>query len=126
MRFLGFLNIKPNSSIYTALKKVYGINEKTALNLCQEFSVYPRCPVSDINYEILDQLKQRIEEDKEEGRPILIEGDLKKLKSSFITEILSSGTYKSFRHKNGLPVRGQRTRSNGRTQKRRLNLKELI
>jgi len=79
-------------------------------NLCKTTGINPASKVSDLNEDQLDSLRNEISK-------MTVEGDLRRETSMNIKRLMDLGTYRGIRHRKGLPVRGQRTKTNARTRK---------
>ena len=97
--------------INIALTYIYGIGHPRAMRLCDEAKVEPMKKVQDMSEEEVNRLRTIIEA---EG---LVERDLRKEVSMNIKRRTEIGSYRGFRHRRNLPVRGQRTHTNARTRK---------
>ncbi len=95
-----------------ALTSIYGIGKPTALNLCKQVGIEPSSKVSSLSEEKLESLRTEI------GK-ITVEGDLRRSISMSIKRLMDLGCYRGLRHRRGLPLRGQRTKTNARTRKGR-------
>jgi len=104
------VNIPDNKHIVVSLRYVYGIGQTVAKNLCKVTGINPAAKVSDLNEDQLDSLRSEI------GK-LTVEGDLRREVSMNIKRLMDLGTYRGIRHRKGLPVRGQRTKTNARTRK---------
>ena len=104
------VNIPDNKHIVVSLRYVYGIGQTVAKNLCKVTGINPAAKVSDLNEDQLDSLRNEI------GK-LTVEGDLRREVSMNIKRLMDLGTYRGIRHRKGLPVRGQRTKTNARTRK---------
>ena len=104
------VNIPDNKHIVVSLRYVYGIGQTVAKNLCKLTGINPAAKVSDLNEDQLDSLRNEI------GK-LTVEGDLRREVSMNIKRLMDLGTYRGIRHRKGLPVRGQRTKTNARTRK---------
>lgn len=93
-----------------ALTAIYGIGRTRARGLCEAIGIAPSVKLGEISNEQMERLRQEI------GK-ILIEGDLRREVSMNIKRLTDLGCYRGLRHRHGLPVRGQRTRTNARTRK---------
>lgn len=93
-----------------ALTAIYGIGRTRARDLCDAAGIDPASRMGDISTESMDKLRQAI------GK-LNIEGDLRREVSMNIKRLTDLGCYRGLRHRHGLPVRGQRTRTNARTRK---------
>lgn len=106
------VNIADQKHIRVALRAIYGIGATRALKICANASVEPSTKVKDLPEAKLDLIRAEIAK-------FLVEGDLRREVSMHIKRKVDLGTYQGIRHKRGLPVRGQRTRTNARTRKGR-------
>jgi len=96
-----------------ALTYIYGIGRSTAQEILKKTGVNPDTRMRDITEEEAARLREVIERD------YTIEGDLRREVQSNIQRLMEIGAYRGLRHRRGLPVRGQRTRTNARTRKGR-------
>ena len=96
--------------IVIGLTSIYGIGRKTAESICQFAKIEPSKKVKDLTEAELDLLRSGVAQHR-------VEGDLRREVAMNIKRLVESGTYRGARHKRGLPVRGQRTRTNARTRK---------
>jgi small subunit ribosomal protein S13 len=104
------INIPPHKHTEIGLTHIYGIGRSTAQKICDAVGI----PYSKKVKELSDHDLERIRE--EVGR-LSIEGDLRREMSINIKRLMDLGAYRGMRHRRGLPVRGQRTRTNARTRK---------
>jgi small subunit ribosomal protein S13 len=104
------VNIPPQKHVAIGLTAIYGIGRPRALELCESAAVDPSKKVKDLTDGELENLRTEI------GR-LKVEGDLRREISLNIKRLIELGTYRGLRHKRGLPVRGQRTKTNARTRK---------
>ncbi len=104
------VNIPDNKHIGISLRYVYGIGPTTAKSLCATTSIDPSTKVSDLSEEQLDSIRNEISK-------MVVEGDLRREVSMNIKRLMDLGTYRGIRHRRGLPVNGQRTKTNARTRK---------
>jgi small subunit ribosomal protein S13 len=95
------------------LTYVYGIGRASALQILKAAGVDGAIRVKDLSEDKIVKLREIIERDH------LVEGDLRKEVSLNIKRLIDTGTYRGLRHRKGLPVRGQRTKTNARTRKGR-------
>lgn len=95
------------------LTYIYGIGRATSQKLLKETNVSPDTRVKDLKEDELVRLREAIE------RGLRVEGDLRREVSMSIKRLMDIGCYRGLRHRRGLPVRGQRTRTNARTRKGR-------
>ena len=104
------INIPPHKHAEIGLTSIYGIGRSTAQKICTNANVPFDRKVKDLTDEDLERIREEI------GR-LPIEGDLRREMSINIKRLMDLGCYRGFRHRRGLPVRGQRTRTNARTRK---------
>jgi len=101
----------PNKHTVIAITYIFGIGYSTAKKICQKAKITETTKINDLSTEDITRLRKIIEDDyKTEGR-------LKTLISLDIKRLMDIGCYRGLRHRKGLPVRGQRTRTNARTRK---------
>ena len=96
--------------IEVGLTYIYGIGRTTAKALCARTGIAESAKVSTLSEEQLDSLRNEI------GK-LTVEGDLRRVISINIKRLLDLGCYRGLRHRRGLPLRGQRTKTNARTRK---------
>jgi small subunit ribosomal protein S13 len=104
------INIPDNKHAVISLTHIFGIGRSTAQKLCAAAGVNPGAKVGDLAEEDLDALRAEI------GK-LNVEGDLRRELSMNVKRLMDLGCYRGMRHRRGLPVRGQRTRTNARTRK---------
>jgi len=104
------VNIPDNKHVVISLRYVYGIGATVAKNLCKVTGINPAAKVSELSEDQLDSLRNEI------GK-MTVEGDLRRETSMNIKRLMDLGTYRGIRHRKGLPVRGQRTKTNARTKR---------
>ena len=95
------------------LTYIYGIGRVSALQILKKAGVDGAVRVKDLSEDKIVKLREVIEHDYQ------VEGDLRKEVSMSIKRLMDTGTFRGLRHRKGLPVRGQRTRTNARTRKGR-------
>ena len=110
MARLAGINIPDNKHTEISLTYIFGIGRKTAKDLCAATGVSPTARVQDLTEEELDKLRAEIAR-------IPVEGDLRRSNQLNIKRLLDLGCYRGIRHRRGLPVNGQRTKTNARTRK---------
>jgi small subunit ribosomal protein S13 len=101
----------PNKHIEIALTYIYGLGRPSAKKICEQTKVDPNKKVSDLSNEEVNELRKVIESD------FKVEGRLRSETALNIKRLMDIGCYRGLRHRRGLPVRGQRTRTNARTRK---------
>lgn len=94
-----------------ALRYIYGIGEPSAIQILSKAGVERSIRVKDLGEAEIVKLREVIE------REYKVEGDLRKDVSMDIKRLIDTGAYRGLRHRKGLPVRGQRTKTNARTRK---------
>ena len=104
------INIPPHKHTEIGLTSIYGIGRTTAQKICVASGVPLDRKVKDLTDGDLEKIREEI------GR-MTIEGDLRREMSINIKRLMDLGCYRGFRHRRGLPVRGQRTKTNARTRK---------
>jgi small subunit ribosomal protein S13 len=104
------VNIPDNKHVVISLRYVYGIGPTVAKTLCGITGINPAAKVSTLSEEQLDSLRSEITK-------MTVEGDLRREVAMNIKRLMDLGTYRGIRHRRGLPVRGQRTKTNARTRK---------
>jgi small subunit ribosomal protein S13 len=107
------VDLPRDKRIETALTYVYGIGRSRAQEILRKTRISPDTRMRDITEEEAARLREVIEQD------YTIEGDLRREVQSNIQRLMEIGAYRGLRHRRGLPVRGQRTRTNARTRKGR-------
>jgi len=104
------INIPVQKHIVVGLTSIYGIGPSRAQNICEKTGIAPATKVKDLTEAELDQIRNEI-------ATISVEGDLRREISMNIKHLMDMGCYRGIRHRRGLPLRGQRTRTNARTRK---------
>jgi small subunit ribosomal protein S13 len=104
------VNIPDHKHAVISLTYIYGIGRTTAKALCAKTGVTESAKVSTLSEEQLDALRNEIAK-------LTVEGDLRRSISINIKRLLDLGCYRGLRHRRGLPLRGQRTKTNARTRK---------
>jgi small subunit ribosomal protein S13 len=105
------VDLPRNKRAFIALTYIYGIGQPRANRILDEARVDAMKKVQDLGEDEVNRIRQVIEA---EG---LVEGDLRKEISMSIKRLIEIGSYRGFRHRRNLPVRGQRTHTNARTRK---------
>lgn len=104
------VNIPVQKHVRIALRAIYGIGNSCAMEICKQANINPSTKIKDLSEVELDLLRTEV------GK-FTVEGDLRRQRSMDIKHKMDLGTYQGIRHRRGLPVHGQRTRSNARTRK---------
>jgi small subunit ribosomal protein S13 len=104
------INIPVNKHAVISLQAIYGIGRTRAQQICEVAKIAPDLKVRDLNETQVDALRAEVTK-------YTVEGDLRREVSMSIKRLMDLGCYRGLRHRRGLPVRGQRTRTNARTRK---------
>jgi small subunit ribosomal protein S13 len=105
------VNIPREKRVEIGLTYIYGIGRSTANDVLKELGLNPDTKVRDLTEEEVARLRAHIDGN------LTVEGDLRRERSQNIKRLMEIGCYRGLRHRRGLPVRGQRTRTNARTRK---------
>ncbi len=104
------INIPVNKHAVIALTAIYGIGRSRAADICDAAEVEQNLKVRDLSEAEVERVR------KEVGK-FVVEGDLRRNVSMNIKRLMDLGCYRGIRHRRGLPLRGQRTKTNARTRK---------
>ena len=104
------INIPLNKHIVVALTSIYGIGTSRARQICDAAGIAKETPVKDLAEPEVAKLRTAVAN-------FTVEGDLRRETSMNIKRLMDLGCYRGIRHRRGLPLRGQRTRTNARTRK---------
>ena len=104
------VNIPNHQHAVIALQAIYGIGPARAKAICASTGVVASAKIKDLSDAQMDKLREQV------GR-FTVEGDLRRETTMNIKRLMDLGCYRGVRHRKGLPVRGQRTRTNARTRK---------
>lgn len=104
------VNIPDNKHTVISLTYVYGIGRSMAKKICQSVGIAEDRKVAELSEEILDALRTEVAKHT-------VEGDLRREVNMNIKRLMDLGCYRGLRHRRGLPLRGQRTKTNARTRK---------
>ncbi len=104
------INVPVHKHAVIALTAIYGIGRSRARKICEAAGVRPDAKIKDLAEGEIEALRAEV------GR-YTVEGDLRREVSMNIKRLMDLGCYRGLRHRRGLPVRGQRTRTNARTRK---------
>ncbi len=104
------INIPPNKHTVIGLTYIYGIGHTRAQQICASTGIEETQKIGDLSEDVLEKLRTEV------GN-YTIEGDLRREVSMSIKRLMDLGCYRGIRHRRGLPLRGQRTRTNARTRK---------
>jgi small subunit ribosomal protein S13 len=104
------INIPVNKHVVVALTSIYGIGDTRAKQICEAAGVAPNTMVKDLAEPEVANIRTAVAN-------FVVEGDLRRETSMNIKRLMDLGCYRGIRHRRGLPLRGQRTRTNARTRK---------
>ena len=104
------INIPMNKHIWVALTSIYGIGRTSAYKICGSASINPDIKVRDLSESEVEILRGAV-------ASYTVEGDLRRDVAMNIKRLMDLGSYRGIRHRRGLPMRGQWTRTNARTRK---------
>ena len=104
------INIPMNKHVWVGLTSIYGVGRSQAQRACEAAGVKPDTKVKDLTEPDVAALRSAIAR-------LPVEGDLRREVSMNIKRLMDLGSYRGIRHRKGLPMRGQRTRTNARTRK---------
>lgn len=114
IRILGN-NLNNKKKIYIALTAIYGIGINTANKILLQLNINPYLKVSDLTEEHISLIRDFLEKSN-----LKLEGDLKRMINLNIKHLIEINSYRGKRHLKGLPVNGQRTRTNSRTSRKKV------
>ena len=104
------INVPEHKHAVIALTSIYGIGRTRAVSVCTEAKVAPDAKISALSEDEIERIRGEI------GK-FMVEGDLRREVSMNIKSLMDLGCYRGIRHRRGLPLRGQRTKTNARTRK---------
>ena len=104
------VNVPTNKRVEIGLTYIFGVGRSTANDLLKKAGVDPNTKVSDLTEDEVVKLRDAVE-------ALEVEGDLRRDRSQNVKRLQEIGSYRGMRHRRGLPVRGQRTKTNARTRK---------
>jgi small subunit ribosomal protein S13 len=105
------VNLPNQKRLEIGLTYIFGIGQSTARKVCAELDLSPDEKVKDLTDEEVTKLREYIDSN------LQVEGDLRRERTQAIKRLQEIGSYRGLRHRRGLPVRGQRTKTNARTRK---------
>ena len=105
------VNIPLNKRIEIGLTYIYGVGQPTSNKLLKELGISPDTYVRNLTDDEVARLRDLID------RELVVEGDLRRERSQNVKRLMEIGSYRGLRHRRGLPVRGQNTKTNARTRK---------
>ena len=104
------INVPPHKHTVVALTDIFGVGDSTARKICDAAGVARDVKIGDLSEPEVDKIRAEVAK-------FVVEGDLRRETSMNIKRLMDLGCYRGIRHRRGLPVRGQRTRTNARTRK---------
>jgi small subunit ribosomal protein S13 len=105
------VNIPLNKRVEVGLTYIYGVGRSTSNQLLAQLGISPDTYVRDLTEDEVAKLRDSIDDD------LVVEGDLRRERSQNVKRLMEIGSYRGMRHRRGLPVRGQNTKTNARTRK---------
>ncbi len=105
------VNLPNQKRLEIGLTYIYGIGRSTAQHVCTDLDISPDTKVKDLTDEEVTKLRDYIDSKLE------VEGDLRRERTQAVKRLGEIGSYRGIRHRRGLPVNGQRTKTNARTRK---------
>ena len=104
------VNLPVQKHVEIGLRAIFGIGRSRSKKVCVEAGVNPATKIKDLTEAEVDKIRHEVAK-------FAVEGDLRREVGISIKRLIDLGTYRGLRHRRGLPVRGQRTRTNARTRK---------
>ena len=104
------VNLPVQKHVWVGLQSIYGIGRSRSKKVCADAGVVPTTPIKSLSEGEVEKLRHEIAK-------YVVEGDLRREVGIAIKRLMDLGCYRGLRHRRGLPVRGQRTRTNARTRK---------
>lgn len=104
------INIPVNKHTVIALTSIYGIGRTRSANICVGANVAPNTKISALSEDDVERIRKEVAK-------FIVEGDLRREVSMNIKSLMDLGCFRGIRHRRGLPLRGQRTKTNARTRK---------
>ncbi|MFC1981508.1 30S ribosomal protein S13 [Chloroflexota bacterium] len=105
------VDIPGNKQVWVSIQYIYGIGPTLSHKILSQTAIAPDIKVNDLTEEEVNRLRETID------RQYKVEGELRKETNFNIKRLIEIGSYRGIRHRHGLPVRGQRTRTNARTKR---------
>jgi small subunit ribosomal protein S13 len=104
------VNLPVQKHVWVGLQSIYGIGRSRAKKICLDAGVVPTTQIKSLSEGEVEKIRLEIHK-------YIVEGDLRREVGMAIKRLMDLGCYRGLRHRRGLPVRGQRTRTNARTRK---------
>ena len=111
MALVAGVNIPDNKRVHVALRSIYGIGPSLARDILEKAGVQGEPRVKDLTEADLGRIREFVDRDRN------VEGDLRREINMNVRRLIDIGSFRGGRHRRGLPVRGQRTRTNARTKR---------
>ena len=111
MAIISGVNIPDNTRVEVSLRSIFGIGPTQALDIIDKAGIEGNPRVRDLTEADLSRIREIVDREK------TVEGDLRREVNMNIRRLIDIGSYRGLRHRRGLPVRGQRTRTNARTKR---------
>lgn len=105
------VDLPRDKRVNVSLRYIYGIGSSVAEQICSHAAVSPETKVRDLTDDEISRIREYID------RNFVVEGELRKRVRQNIQRLVEVNSYRGIRHRRGLPVRGQRTRTNARTKR---------
>ncbi len=105
------IDVPAGKRVDISLRYIYGIGPVNAAQIVKKANISPLAKMKDLTEKELDAIREVL------TKEYTVEGDLRKVVTQNIKRLIDTGAYRGLRHKRGMPVRGQRTRTNARTRK---------
>jgi small subunit ribosomal protein S13 len=105
------VNVPLNKRVEIGLTYIFGVGQSTARKLLADAGIDPNTYVRDLTDDEVRRLRNAVDGELD------VEGDLRRERSQNVKRLMEIGSYRGLRHRRGLPVNGQRTKTNGRTRK---------
>lgn len=113
MAIVSGVNIPDNKRVEISLRSIYGVGPYQARDIVEKAGIYGNPRVRDLDESDLTRIREIVDREK------IVEGDLKREVDMSVRRLMDVGAYRGLRHRRGLPVRGQNTRTNARTKRGR-------
>ena len=104
------VNLPVHKHAWIGLQSIYGVGRSRSKKICVEAGVDPSTKIKDLTEAEVDKIRHEVAK-------FAVEGDLRREVAISVKRLMDLGTYRGLRHRRGLPMRGQRTRTNARTRK---------
>lgn len=104
------INIPDQKHTVVALTAIYGVGNTRAKEICKEAGISENVKIRELSEEQIEKLREQVAK-------YTVEGDLRREVTMSVKRLMDLGCYRGIRHRRGLPVRGQRTKTNARTRK---------